>query len=100
MELCKFDHEYMAARAASKILVDEHSAIMTKKEFDDLPTYSCTMPTGVFLGKRWKRDDNEARRFRAPKPGPDIPEDWWMGEYAESDKPNMCANVWRKIYVL
>lgn len=36
---------------------------MTRARLDELPEYSCTLPTGTTPGKKWKRDVNfHARR--------------------------------------
>lgn len=37
------------------ILVDHASAVMDETEFDKLGEYSCSMPTGTTVGRRWKR---------------------------------------------
>ena len=29
--------------------------VITRSEFFDLPDYSCSIPTGVVIGKRWRR---------------------------------------------
>lgn len=36
------------------ILVDERTAVVTPEEFEALPEYSCSIPTGKTVGKRWK----------------------------------------------
>jgi hypothetical protein len=78
---------------------------LTRKEFDDLLEYSCTLPTGTTIGKRWKRDVNSRSQFRLSKIeetemqilGPE----WWMGEYAECEPPeaDKVAIIWRKIAI-
>ena len=55
---------------------------LTREEFDALPEYSATLPTGTTPGKRWKRHDGAFdREFiaggRKPK--------WMIGEYDPHD---------------
>ncbi len=44
--------------------------VMTLGEFNALPEYACTMPTGPKAGFRW----------RVPRPWGDKMPDWYMGE--------------------
>jgi hypothetical protein len=37
------------------ILLDETHALLTQAQFDALPEYSYSVPTGVIPGKTWKR---------------------------------------------
>lgn len=39
------------------IQIDDTHALMSKKSFDGLPIYSCSIPTGVYAGKMWKAHD-------------------------------------------
>ena len=48
---------------------------ISKKAFDSLPEYSCSIPTGVFIGKVWKCNLNFTKRI----PG----EDWVIREYVK-----------------
>ncbi len=67
-----------------------HIAVMTQREFDELPEYSATLPTGTCIGKRWKR------RARSGT--------WTMGEYCDEpdqDKyPGLIQIRWRRIEVV
>jgi hypothetical protein len=69
--------------------------VMTRGQFDALPTYSCTLPTGTTIGKKWKRDLNEPRRFHRVEPN--APPDWWTGEYVPDPEPGMVGIKWRKV---
>lgn len=60
------------------MLVDDKSAILTQREFDDLGTYDLSLPTGTFVGKRWKRRVDP----RTDAGG------WLLCEYAECDPPD------------
>ena len=40
-----------------KILVDKKCALMTKETLDDLKEYNCSLPSGVYVGKMWKRSN-------------------------------------------
>ena len=88
---------------------------LTRREFEALPEYSTTFPTGTTLGKRWRRNVNALRRpccshlhifdgtrepdFRGPE--------WWMGEYAPDPKaklkdgqPETILIVWSKVILV
>ena len=65
---------------------------MTSAELVALPEYSCSSPTGVRIGKRWRHNTNAFRPpVRATICGVDFvvpwPAEWWLCEYAESKKP-------------
>lgn len=70
------------------------SISLTRKEFDRLPEYSCSFPTGITIGKRWKRNLS----FTDPRADPDV---WYMGEYVGVDKKGYTGIGihWRQIYV-
>lgn len=61
--------------------------------FDDelagLPEYSCSVPTSVTIGKRWKRDQNfglsTTEKF------------WYVGEYVECEQPQMADIRWQRV---
>lgn len=88
---------------------------LTKRELDELPEYSCSMPTGTTVGKRWKRDVNAYRKpitfFLNAFDGSPEPsfrgEDWWMGEYAadpganlrDDGTPETVRVLWSKVVV-
>ncbi len=51
---------------------------LTPREFAALPEYSCSLPTGTTIGKRWKRlDGSHDHRFIAAGGKPR----WMIGEY-------------------
>ena len=54
---------------------------LTPREFADLPEYSCSLPTGTTIGKRWKRlDGSHDRGFIAAGGKPR----WLIGEYVRN----------------
>lgn len=66
---------------------------LTEAEFYALPDYSCTLPTGTTIGKRWRR--------REPyEIGPEIENVWYMGEYVECDDPGKVGIEWSLIEIL
>ncbi len=69
------------------MLIDDHSVILTRQEFDDLPEYSCSIPTGTTIGKRWKRGE----------PYVGVRTRWLMGEYADHPDPRLVRIIWREI---
>ena len=62
--------------------------VLTTPEFEALPEYSCSLPTGQTIGKRWKR------KCRDPNG-----EVWMLGEYVEDPEPGMIGIRWRRIKV-
>lgn len=72
-------------------LIDDHSAVMTLAYFNSLLDYSCSLPTGVIDGKRWKRKIN----YYAPR---EELTGWALGSYeVNGDQIWTC---WRTIYVV
>lgn len=69
---------------------------LSQKEFDSLLNYSCSLPTGTTVGKRWKCNRNA---YREP-PSKREP-DWWMGEYYmdETIPEGQIGIRWSKIVV-
>lgn len=65
--------------------------ILTRVEFHMLPEYSCTIPTGTTIGKRWRR--------REPYGAPEERAAWFMGEYVPSPMPGHVGIHWRRIEV-
>ena len=49
---------------------------LTPAEFDALDEYSCSLPTGYALGKKWKRREPYMISY-----DPDKPNRWLLGEY-------------------
>lgn len=62
--------------------------VLTKKEFDSLPEYSCSIPTGTTIGKKWKRNIYAFdRAAHDPRTGNKV-EEWYLHEYIEHPNPN------------
>lgn len=83
-----------------EILVDETTAVMDRGTLDRLLEYSCSVPTGVTLGKRWKRGwckcvDRGLRRYGSCR----AHDTWSLGEYV-SGKPGHALITWRRILVV
>ena len=65
------------------------TVLVTQKFFDDLPEYSCSMPTGTTIGKQWKRGEP----YLVPRTS------WFLGEYVECDKPDHVGITWKRIVI-
>lgn len=103
-------------------IVDEASAIMDAEYFKALGEYSTSLPTGTYIGKRWKKNNsvcpefecsNCKKKFRgwasSGQPCPNAaqcegtlsrltqPDDWWMGEYFDIGSEKEVGIRWRKI---
>lgn len=72
--------------------------LLTEKELMALPNYSCTLPTGTVVGKKWRRDMNEPKRFHGHDKT--LPELWWTGEFIPDDRPGMIGIRWRRVVIL
>jgi hypothetical protein len=66
--------------------MDATHIILTRRQFNRLPDYSCSLPTGVVPGKTWRRrvqyDNPESR--------------WVIGRY-DATSPTHCRVVWREL---
>lgn len=75
-------------------------AKMAAHVFDDLLDYSCTLPTGAYPHKRWKRREPYRCVSDACNEGT-CPRDchrWYMGEYVEiPNDPKNVVIVWTEI---
>ena len=79
---------------------------LTTKEFDDLLEYSCSIPTGTALGKKWKRHvfcfEDQGKKFygwHLPEGTSFISDEWNQGEYVKSKKPGLVDIRWTEIAV-
>jgi hypothetical protein len=58
-------------------------------ELAELPEYSCSLPTGTTIGKRWKRDRNFGLPTREKS--------WCVAEYVAHEDPKMVGIEWREV---
>ena len=84
---------------------------MTADEFFKLGEYSCSLPTGVTVGKRWRRRETFGLRPQSVEVhnDRDVPDPgrWLMGEYAddpdaelgEDGGPKTVLIRWRRIRI-
>lgn len=71
--------------------------VLTKKEFDQLPEYSCSLPTGTTIGKKWKRNDLAfVSSAHDPRTGNSI-QKWYLMEYVEHPDPKLVGINTKKI---
>lgn len=52
--------------------------IISREDLNALPEYSCSIPTGTVIGKRWRRNVNAYRKDRVG-----LPPEWMLGEYVD-----------------
>jgi hypothetical protein len=69
----------------NRILLDDKNALMDLETFKQLAEYSLSNPSGVYVGKMWKRHCNGQ---------------WWLCWYGESLNPGFCSNNYREILVV
>ena len=71
---------------------------LTQAEFRELGEYSCSLPTGTTIGKRWKCNTNAFTACLRDKPPR-----WLMGEYYDLGPPDNAKEIgirWTKIEVI
>jgi hypothetical protein len=71
------------------MIVELGAVYMTMHEFDVLPEYSCSLPTGATAGKRWKR----GIPYMMPR------RRWLMGEYGTVNSLDQVPITWREIFI-
>lgn len=59
--------------------------VISRKDLAVLLEYSCTIPTGTIIGKRWRRNVHFGTR---------IDPEWMIGEYIEDPDPKMVGIKW------
>jgi hypothetical protein len=88
-------HSKMAAMTLPKsgqCTVGEETAIMDTEYFRQLAEYDCSLPTGTFIGKRWKRTVCRTNR---------VDQSYWvMGEFVYIGSTSEVGIKWRRIEVI
>jgi hypothetical protein len=84
------------------MVVTPKGLMLSKREFEALLDYSCSLPTGTTIGKRWKRSDVYSREkmaiARQERRALELWElNWWMGEYIPDKDPTMIGIEWTPI---
>lgn len=84
--LTKTDAEWaaMTLPKSGLCVVTDDAAVMDVEYFDQLLEYSASIPTGMFIGKRWKCRSYEGNW-------------WYLREYFPSDEPNTVTIRTRRI---
>ena len=69
---------------------DQRKVWLTLEQFDALDDYSCSVPTGTTIGKKWRR--------RVPYEYP-ITKDtrWYQGQYVHHSDPGKVGIQWSLI---
>jgi hypothetical protein len=75
--------------------MDEKIILLRPDQLEELPEYSYTIPSGVYPGKCWKREEMKMRGFRWAPSGR-----WWLGWYGIHSDPKRCTINWRIIEVV
>lgn len=74
--------KYWQQPPVDRVLVDELHALMTEADFEQLLEYSTSIPTGSYVGKMWKREQDG---------------EWWLGWMAPHETPGRLWIHWRRI---
>jgi hypothetical protein len=80
--------------AATSILLDDSHAVMSAATFAGLAEYSGSFPSGVYVGKMWRRYDGLCDSKCA---APDRV--WLLCWFGECDIPTKCSFNTRRILV-
>jgi len=80
----------------SDVLIDNSHALLSPEQFEELSDYSCSIPTGVYEGKAWKRLNGEFDEDFRRRGG--VPE-WQLCWYGPSSDPTKCSINVRTILV-
>ena len=73
-------------------VITPRGIMLSAKEFESLPDYSCSLPTGTYVGKRWRR--RCPYRYEVDDPAAYT---YWMGEYVASLIPGEIGIEWTQI---
>jgi hypothetical protein len=71
---------------------------ISRKTFESLPEYSCSLPTGAFVGKVWRRNDTAYH----PDPAVRAVPEWLICEYVEKSPPDpnrLAIDVRKPLFV-
>lgn len=63
--------------------------VITRQELAALGEYSCSIPTGVTIGKRWRRDMNAYREDRRGAQS-----EWVIGEFVDIGSKEEVGIKW------
>jgi hypothetical protein len=72
------------------IEIDDKYAMMSRRTFEALHEYSCSLPSGVYEGKMWRRGEP----YIEPRSV------WYLGWFGCSDKPDKVSINWREIIIV
>lgn len=77
--------------------MDTTHVLLSRRQFDGLPEYSATSPSGVYPGKCWKRaHPGPCAPGSLPVRGP---KRWFLMWYGESPNPRYCSINHREIRI-
>lgn len=67
--------------------------VMSRAELFGLLEYSCSLPTGAAIGKRWRCNVNAYPPLGKPRKPPEQHE-WQIGEYVSHHAPGIVGISW------
>jgi hypothetical protein len=65
---------------------------VTAEDLKAMPEYSASLPTGTYIGKRWKCQvgpDRDSGR-----------KSWWIGEYHDINDPKNVGIRWHEVWLV
>ena len=76
----------------SDVEITSEHAMLTQRQFDGLPEYSTSQPSGVYPGKCWKAEEFVREGNRARPTGR-----WFLRWFGICEDPKFCSNNQREI---
>lgn len=86
---------YKTVEDFPSLIVDDTHAFCGPADFGNLLDYSCSLPSGTYLGKVWKRSN----AFYVGR-NHDEPLTWQLAEYVPCDIPGQIGIKWRDLEVM
>ena len=72
--------------------------VLSRDEFNALPEYSCSLPSGTIVGKRWRANRHSGTLYGwGPARRCPAHPNWWMGEYYDIGSETRIGIRWTRI---
>lgn len=68
--------------------------VISRDDLFRLPEYSCSLPTGTVVGKKWRKNVHAYRYLRRLPEVPVELHEWKIGEYIDDSDPGMIGIKW------
>ncbi len=68
--------------------------VISRTDLFKLPEYSCSIPTGTTIGKRWRYNVHAYNTNSNGRVVPEEQHEWMIGEYIEHKDPDKVGIKW------